>query len=83
MKRLALVFLAVLATLLLSFALSWLLHLASQPSNRDVAIGLGGSALLFLLYWEVLKLCVNGYRREIRRTNPNPDSTSAPKELHS
>jgi phosphate starvation-inducible membrane PsiE len=81
MKRLAFVFLAVLATVLLSLGLSWLLHLASQPRNLDVAAGLGGAVVLFFLYWEVLTLCVKGFRLEIRKTNQ--DTTPTPKELQS
>ena len=81
MKKLALVFLVVLSTVLLSLGLSWLLHLASQPSNLKLAAGLGGAAVLFFLYWEVLSLCVKGFRREMRKTNQTAHSTSTPKEL--
>jgi len=83
MKKFALVFLAVLATVLLSLGLSWLLHLASQPSNLKLAAGLGGSVVVFFLYWEVLTLCVKGIRREIRITKENPPPAPSPKELGS
>jgi phosphate starvation-inducible membrane PsiE len=66
MKKLGLLLLAVLATLALSWGVSWLLHLASRPSNLDVGAGLGGAAVCFFLYWEVLKLCVKGFYQQIR-----------------
>jgi hypothetical protein len=74
MKKLGLVLLAVLATIALSLGLSWLLPLASRPSNLDVVAGLGGSAVCFFLYWEVLKRCVKSFYRSIQtaKTIHNP-----------
>jgi phosphate starvation-inducible membrane PsiE len=74
MKKLGFVLLAVLATIALSLSLTWLLHLATRPSNLDVVVGLGGSAVCFFLYWEVLKLCAKSFYRSIQtaRTIRNP-----------
>jgi len=82
-KKLAYVSLALLATLVLSLGLSWLLHLASKPSDMDFAAGLGGSMLLLFLYWEVLRSCVTQFRREIRSMKGSPDPTPSSKELSS
>jgi len=83
MKKFALVILAVLATVLLSFGLSWLFHLASRASDLAVVAGLGGAIFLFFLYWEVLKLCVKGFRGEMKEMNQKDDPTSPTKELPS
>ena len=83
MKKLAFVFVAVLATILLSFGLSWLFHLASRSSDLDVVMGLGGVAVLFFAYWEVLRLCARGIRGEMRKTSQTADPTSTTKELPS
>jgi phosphate starvation-inducible membrane PsiE len=83
MRKLALVFLALTATAVLSLGLSWLLHLASRPNDLYVATGLIGSAVLFYLYWEVLKLCLKHFRREVRGSRENPGSASTNKELPS
>ena len=81
MKKLAWVLLGLLATLLLSLGLSWLLPIASHSSDIAFVAGLGGSAVLLFLYWEVLKLCVRHFRREISMRTANPDPAATPKEL--
>jgi 4-amino-4-deoxy-L-arabinose transferase-like glycosyltransferase len=82
-KKAAYVLIAMLATVLLSFGLTWFLHLASRPRDLYVAAGIIGAAVLFSLYWEVLKLCLKHLRREIRIANGSPDSAPPSKELHS
>ena len=81
MKKLALVFVVVLATIVLSFGLSWLFRLASRPSNLAVLAGLGGAVLMFFVYGEVLRRCVNGIRGEIKKTSQTANPTSNTKEL--
>ena len=81
MKKLALVFVVVLATIVLSFGLSWLFRLASRPSNLAVLAGLGGAVLMFFVYGEVLRRCVNGIRGEIKKTSQTDNPTSNTKEL--
>ena len=62
MKKLGFLFLAVVATLGFSFGVSWLSRLASKPSDLELAIGVGGMVSSAFIYWEVLKLCVRGFR---------------------
>ena len=83
MRRIASVGLAALATILLSLSLSWLFRIASRASDLYVAAGLGGVIFLFFLYWEVLKLCVKGFRGEMKEMNQKDDPTSPTKELPS
>jgi hypothetical protein len=83
MKKLGLVLLAVLATIALSLGLSWLLPLASRPSNLDVAAGLGGAVVCFFLYWEVLKLCVKSFYRSIQTAKTIRNPTIDTKESES
>lgn len=83
MKKLGFVLLAVLATLALSMGLSWLLPLASRPSNLDVVAGLGGSAVCFFLYWEVLKRCAKSFYRSIQTTRTIRNPTIDTKESES